>query len=218
MKDDLARAAVVQGDDEEVRAILQEVCDLTEMGFAALARVTEERWIACQVVDRIAFGLTPGGELEVQKTICNEIRQHPEAVVFDDAVDDPKWETHPVPIFYGFRSYASFPVILADGTFYGTLCAIDPARRNVSSEAVITALRAAADRIAALLSAKLGLEPLPLEGDEGEPEASRRSEVVEESARQEDLPVTPPSSRTTVFKPRDGSRKSGGGSRAEPSS
>jgi GAF domain-containing protein len=154
MKDELAQQAVGDGDNEEVRAILREVCELTHMGFAAVARVTEERWIACQVLDRIGFGLTPGGELEIQKTICNEIRQHAQAVVFDDAVDDPAWETHPVPAFYGFRSYASFPIFLADGSFYGTLCALDPEPRRVGSEAVFSALRDRAARIAALLSQK----------------------------------------------------------------
>lgn len=154
MKDELSRRSAGDGDNEEIRAILQDVCKLTNMGFAALARVTEERWIACQLIDRVDFGLTPGGELEVQKTICNEIRQHAQAVVFDDAIDDPRWETHPVPIFYGFRSYASFPIVLADGTFYGTLCALDPEPREVSSEAAIATLRSAASRIAAVLSAK----------------------------------------------------------------
>lgn len=154
MEDELLTQAIDDGDDVAIRTILSEVCELTHMGFAAVARVTENRWIACQVVDRIEFGLTPGDELEVQKTICNEIRQHAQAVVFDDAVDDPKWETHPIPIFYGFRSYASFPIFLADGSFFGTLCAIDPNPRQVSSESVIAMLREQAARIAALLSAK----------------------------------------------------------------
>ena len=159
MRDELAAQAAEDGDDEEIRAILTEVCAVTDMGFAAVARVTEQRWIACQVLDRIAFGLTPGSELEVQKTVCNEIRQHARAVVFDDALDDPAWETHPVPVFYGFRSYASFPIFLADGSFYGTLCAIDPAPRDVSSDAVVAALRGAADRVAAILSTRRGLGP-----------------------------------------------------------
>ena len=154
MKDELTRQAVDDGNDDEIRAILLEICELTDMGFAAVARVTEDRWIACQVLDRIGFGLTPGDELVVQKTICNEIREHRQAVVFDDAVDDPAWETHPLPIFYGFKSYASFPIPLANGSFYGTLCAIDPAPRTVSSEAVIATLRNRASRIGALISAK----------------------------------------------------------------
>jgi GAF domain-containing protein len=73
--------------------------------------------------------------------------------VFDDVIDDPAWETHAVPLFYGFRSYASFPIILSDGSFYGTLCAIDPDARHVSSTAVVAALRDRASRIAKLLSA-----------------------------------------------------------------
>jgi hypothetical protein len=35
------------------------------MRFAAVARVTEQRWIACTVRDDIAFGLKPGGEPKV---------------------------------------------------------------------------------------------------------------------------------------------------------
>jgi GAF domain-containing protein len=156
MTDALVEQAVVEGDDDEIRSILHEVCDLANMGFAAVARVTEDRWIACQVVDRIQFGLAPGAELEVQKTICNEIREHSQAVVFDDAIDDPAWETHPVPLFYGFRSYASFPIFLTNGSFYGTLCAIDPDPRQVSSDAVVAMLREGAGRIAKLLSSKAG--------------------------------------------------------------
>lgn len=149
--DELAAQAVLDGDNDAIRAILAEVCALTDMGFAAVARVTDERWIACQVLDKIEFGLTPGGELKVQTTICSEIREHGQAVVFDDCSLDPDWRAHPVPILYGFKSYAAFPIFLAGGEFYGTLCAIDPAPRALATEAVITALRACAARVAAIL-------------------------------------------------------------------
>src|SRR3546814_5800695 len=121
------------------------------MGFAAVARVTEDRWIACQVFDKIEFGRTTGGELEIATTICNEIREHGQAVVFDDATVDPEWRTHPVPILYGFKSYASFPIFLPDGEFYGTLCAIYPARREITAPAVVATLRDFASRVAALI-------------------------------------------------------------------
>jgi hypothetical protein len=38
------------------------------MGFAAVARVTEDRWVACSVLDEIDFGLKPGDELRVETT------------------------------------------------------------------------------------------------------------------------------------------------------
>src|SRR3546814_14965733 len=52
MKDDLIVEAVADGDNDAIRAILADVCSLTNMGFAAVARVTEDRWIACQEIGR----------------------------------------------------------------------------------------------------------------------------------------------------------------------
>lgn len=150
--DDLATEAVDLGKDARLQAILRDICELTGMGFAAVARVTESRWIACQVLDKIDFGLDPGDELKIRETICDEIRQTGEAVVFDDASDDIKWSRHPVPVIYGFKSYCSFPVYLDDGSFFGTLCAIDPARRQVSDEAVVLSFSEYARRVGHILS------------------------------------------------------------------
>ncbi|MDO7835694.1 GAF domain-containing protein [Sphingobium sp. HBC34] len=151
MGDELTSRAIADGDQDTIRAILADVCRLTDMGFAAVAHVTERRWIACQVLDKIEFGLTPGDELEIAQTICTEIRDHGQAVIFDDASVDPDWRTHPVPILYGFKSYASFPIILSNGDFYGTLCAIDPRRRKVATSEVIATLSAYARQVAVLL-------------------------------------------------------------------
>jgi transcriptional regulator with XRE-family HTH domain len=109
-----------------VPKLLEVVCRITGMGFAAIARVTEDKWIACSVHDEIQFGLAPGGELKLETTICNEIRQHGEAVVIDHVAKDKTFAHHPTPVMYGFQSYISMPIIRQDGSFFGTLCAIDP--------------------------------------------------------------------------------------------
>lgn len=109
-----------------VPIMLEVICRSTGMGFAAIARVTEDRWIACQVRDEINFGLVSGGELSVETTICNEIRQSRKAVVFDDATLDAVYCNHHTPKMYGLKSYISMPIILSTGEFFGTLCAIDP--------------------------------------------------------------------------------------------
>ena len=87
-----------------VPTILEVVCRTTGMGFAAIARVTEDRWIACSVKDDIQFGLQPGGELQIETTICNEIRQHREPVVIDNVAEDPAYCGHHTPAKYGFQS------------------------------------------------------------------------------------------------------------------
>jgi GAF domain-containing protein len=144
------------GEDDRLKAMLREICDRTGMRFSAIARVTEKQWIACLVEDKIKFGLHPGEELKVCETICDEIRETGEAVVFDDASDDIKWSRHPVPVIYGFKSYCSFPVYLADGSFFGTLCAIDPEPRTVSDEVVTQMFSEFSERVGAILSERLG--------------------------------------------------------------
>jgi GAF domain-containing protein len=120
----------------EVETILAELCELTGMGFAAVARVTSDRWIACQVLDKIEFGLEPGGELVVKTTICDEIRASRQGVYINDVDADPAWRTHHTPALYGIKSYISWPIIRGDGSFFGTLCAIDPASRTGLAELV----------------------------------------------------------------------------------
>lgn len=115
-----------------VSTILEVVCRTTGLGFSAVARVTDDRWIACAVRDEIAFGLTPGGELKLETTLCDQIRRSGRLIVIDHAAEDDLFREHPTPRMYGFQSYISVPIRLRDGRFFGTLCAIDarPARLN----------------------------------------------------------------------------------------
>ncbi|MEA3014706.1 MAG: hypothetical protein QOD42_3251 [Sphingomonadales bacterium] len=143
---------------DAVPAILEVVCRTTGMGFAAIARVTEDRWLACAVRDEIQFGLAPGGELEVATTICDEIRDHGEPVVIDHVDEDAVYCGHPTPARYGFQSYISVPIRRAGGAFFGTLCAIDPAPAKLSTPETIAMFRLFADLIAFHLDARDKLE------------------------------------------------------------
>ena len=122
LQDDVALISSI----DAVPTILEVCCRTTGMGFAAVARVTEDRWIACAVRDEIAFGLKPGGELKVETTICDAIRASGNAVVIDHVAEDDDFCGHPTPALYGFQSYISMPIFRRDGVFFGTLCAIDP--------------------------------------------------------------------------------------------
>ena len=138
-----------------VPTILDVICRTTGMGFAAVARVTTDRWIACSVRDEIAFGLRPGGELKVETTICNEIRQQREPVVINNVAEDPRYCGHHTPAMYGFQSYISMPIIMPDGTFFGTLCAIDPKPRMLATPEIIGSFKLFAELIACHLDANM---------------------------------------------------------------
>jgi signal transduction histidine kinase len=138
---------------EAVPTILDVVCRTTGMRFAAVARVTKDRWIACSVLDEIDFGLKPGGELKVETTICHEIRQSREPVVINNVAEDEAWCRHQTPAMYGFQSYISVPIILADDSFFGTLCAIDPRPARLNTPETLGMFRLFAELIAKNLDA-----------------------------------------------------------------
>jgi GAF domain-containing protein len=116
-----------------IPTLLAVICQSTGMGFAAVARVLENKWIACAVRDEVSFGLKAGDELKIETTICNEIRKEQKAIIIDHVDEDSKYCNHPTPKMYGFQSYISFPIARKNGDFFGTLCALDarPARLKI---------------------------------------------------------------------------------------
>ncbi|OJF90602.1 histidine kinase [Pararhizobium antarcticum] len=148
MTTDPTAAVQIISEISVVPTILDVICRTTGMGFAAVARVTEDRWIACCVKDDIAFGLLPGGELKIETTICNEIRQHHQVVVIDHADEDPVYAKHHTPTMYGLQSYISMPILLKDGSFFGTLCAIDTKPNKLNTPETLGMFKLFADLIA----------------------------------------------------------------------
>jgi signal transduction histidine kinase len=136
-----------------VPTILDVVCRTTGLGFAVVTRVTEERWIACSLKDEIGFGLHAGSELAVESTICHEIRQHRHPVVIDNVACDATYRDHHTPALYGFQSYISVPVVLPDGVFFGTLCALDRQPHMVNTPEIVASFTLFAELIAYHLDA-----------------------------------------------------------------
>lgn len=173
-QDDLDDIAAI----DVIPQILEVLHKITGMGFTAVARVTPERWIACAVNDKINFGLVPGGELKVESTICHEIRQNREFVAIDNVGLNPVWATHHTPLQYGFQSYISVPIILQDGSFFGTLCAIDPNPAEVENEHIVQTAKLFADLVAKHLDARRRLGVVRQELQEEQETSQLRDQFI----------------------------------------
>lgn len=130
-----------------VPLILTVISRVTGMGFAAVARVTETRWVCLAVDDQTGLGLKPGGELKIETTMCQHVRDTHEAVVIDHVAEDALYCSHPIPAMYGFQSYISMPIFLKDGSFYGTLCAFDFKSAKIKNPGIVGMFRLFADLI-----------------------------------------------------------------------
>lgn len=107
------------------------------MGFAAIARVTDDRWVTCAANDLVSFGLKPGDELKVETTLCHEVHQNNKAVVIENVAKDATYCDHHTPRIYGIQSYISVPVYKKNGEFFGTICAIDSNAKNINTPEIL---------------------------------------------------------------------------------
>ena len=137
-----------------VPAILQVISEMTEMRFAAVARVTPTSWTACAVLDNLGFGLKPGGELDLVSTLCFETLGSHQPIIIDNVSEDPLYHDHHTPKIYHFESYITIPVFRTDGSFFGTICALDPEPAQLKSSTIQTTM----ESFARLLSLQLDAE------------------------------------------------------------
>ena len=141
-----------------VPAILQVIRELTGLRFVAVARVTEESWTACAVLDQLNFGLQVGGELDLVTTLCHEIRQAHHSVVIDKASEDPLYRDHHTPRLYQFESYIAVPIFRTDGRFFGTICALDPNPASLKSSTIQSTMESFARMLALQIEAEENLQ------------------------------------------------------------
>lgn len=141
-----------------VTTILETVMLATNMGFAAVARVTDDRWVACRTIDEVNFGLAEGDEIEIRSTFCQSVRLTSQKVLFNNVATDEIYLNHPKAAQFGIISYASIPIHRSDGSFFGTLCAIDTEPRDVKHPRAVAMFDMFADLIGQSLETEERLE------------------------------------------------------------
>ena len=106
-----------------VPVLLRVLCESTGMGLAAIVRMGAGGGTICAVEDRIQTGLRPGERFELttreylSKWASDAAvpTSHSDTAVTDDATLDPNGD-----------QYLWVPIMLADGRYFGNLCAVDP--------------------------------------------------------------------------------------------
>jgi signal transduction histidine kinase len=86
------------------------------------------------------------------------VRETSEKVMFNDVATDDVYRNHPIAAQFGIVSYASIPIFRSNGSFFGTLCAIDTEPRDVKHPRVVAMLEMFADIIGRSLETEERLE------------------------------------------------------------
>lgn len=159
-----------------VPTILRILCDTTGMGFAAVARVSDQTWTACAVEDHIGFGLEPGAQLELATTLCVESRAARAPIVIENVAQSELYRDHHTPRIYGLQSYVSVPIVLGNGDYFGNLCCIDPQPARLDRPGLLATFAAYAE----LIARQLDLEGERLRADEALVRERSQSALLEQ--------------------------------------
>jgi signal transduction histidine kinase len=151
----IAKAVAAIGRIDAVPTLLQVLCEITGMRFAAVTRVTGKVWTACAVKDDIPFGVKPGGQLTFRTNLPFELQASRVPIVIEHLSTDSRFSTHDVPYRYRIESYVSVPIFLSDGGYFGNLCALDPQAANVGEPRIVAMFSHFAGLIAAQLNNQL---------------------------------------------------------------
>jgi signal transduction histidine kinase len=148
---EIAKAVAAIGRIDAVPTLLRVLCEITGMRFAVVAHVTGKTWTACVVKDDIHVGLNPGAQLTMNMMSCFDARASRAPIVIEHASVDPRYCGHGASTLYQFESYISAPIILADGRYFGNLCALDPSPLKVGEPRIVSMF----EHFAALIASQL---------------------------------------------------------------
>jgi len=110
---------------ESIQHILRVLSYTTGLRISLVARVTEDSWTCCAVLDEANFGLKPGDQLEVETTFCNVVRTSNAPLLLNQAKLHPVFGDHVAIKLYNVENYIAVPLYLRDGRYFGVVCALD---------------------------------------------------------------------------------------------
>jgi signal transduction histidine kinase len=156
--EEIARAVASIGRIDAVPTLLAVLCETTGMRFAVVARVTDAAWTACAVRDDIELGVEPGDRLAGAAILCFDSRTSQAPIVIEHASLDPRCRATHMSQPYAIESFVSVPIILADGRYFGRLCALDPNPAKVAAPFIVSMFNRFAGLIAAQLESQVRQE------------------------------------------------------------
>jgi signal transduction histidine kinase len=150
LEDDIAAVARIGA----VPTILRVMSQITGLRLALVARVTQDQWTACAVLDQMGFGLDVGDHVEVATTLCSRVRDTHLPVIIEHASAEPEFCDHPTPRMYGFESYIALPIFRAGGEYFGTICALDARPATLRDDRTVATIQLFAELISTQLTAE----------------------------------------------------------------
>lgn len=141
-----------------LEVLLALVAEALDMDLVLVGHVNPNTYTATAAFCRDpAIPLTKGSEIPIGDTYCREEITARAPFAIGDAAVDPTYREHPGYRKFGLRAYVGVPLLLEDGSLYGTLCATDTRPKEITPE-MVDRILLLSGLVAVEISRRLGLK------------------------------------------------------------
>lgn len=109
-----------------INAYLDLVARLIGVRSAFVSQLTSSVMMVIESYDNHGCGIPSNGVVALEETFCQHVRATGEAVIVTDAATDVRVIDVATRRDFSIGAYLGVPLLLSDGTPFGTLCALDP--------------------------------------------------------------------------------------------
>ena len=124
-----------------VRRLLRSIGDQLGMDVAYIAELSDEQVFHFLEGDGASFGFSVAGAVPAEKTFCRRMVDGEIPSLICDAVNDPLVKDMRATAKAGIGAYLGVPIVLPDGSTYGTLCVMSHSARPDLDERRVESLR-----------------------------------------------------------------------------
>ena len=118
---------------ERWQSIANMMAEVIEVSYAVISKIDPPRYEILMVNDDNPKGLKTGDGFALADTYCQTVFSEHKKLVIPNALKDRLWLDHP-EVKAGFISYLGFPILLPNGTVFGTICILDTKEKCYSNK------------------------------------------------------------------------------------
>jgi signal transduction histidine kinase len=135
---------------DAVKPLLEVLCEVTGMRFAAVARITGSTWTVVASQDEIDWEPCAGSEHLMSASLFADVAGGRTPIAIERVSEDPRCRSRGLPV-HPIESYVSVPIVLESGLYFGNLCAMDVEPAALTERRMLFIC----ERFAALIAAQL---------------------------------------------------------------
>lgn len=163
-------AAPYETFDEAARAVLALIAEQTGLNLVMVTRVDQDEWKVLAVSDDL-YGVRSGDVFRWSHSYCSRMVAGHGPQCAADAASVESYRLAEINRNMEIGAYVGVPIRRADGTLFGTLCALGPTPRGDRLQAAMSTVRLLARLLSTVLDRDLQLEQAWRERERAEADA-----------------------------------------------